>query len=681
MPKLVTDAPHTDVDAVTEILHGIPVSDSYRWLEDQESPQTRAWIDAQQRHARSYFEAIPERDRIRRRVAELLDVETYDSLQKVGQRYFFRKRLRGREQPGIFFRESPEGPDRLLLDPAERGTGRYTAIKPLRVSPNGSLLLYEVKEGGERSGRFELLNISTRTTLPDMLPRGYLRGFAFAPDSKSFYYVHELLSAGKPNYRAVYHHVLGRNFANDQEIFFAGDNKNLRLHIVPGRDQLGFLVIHLLETNSTDLYLWPMGNDGGTPQPVIQGAEYKLGPVLHASGRIFAITDHDAPNYRLVEVRPHQKGEAEFVEVVPEGDAPIQNWIVAGERIFVSYLRELRPRIAVFDLTGKPLGQLSIGEASDTVRMLGASDDGAELFYEGESFTEPIQISRMSADGAEVKLWAKRTVPFEAADYSHTQVWFPAKDGTRIPMFLVGRPSVLEDGCHPTIMTSYGGYGIPMTPQFSAFVAFLLERGCLFALPNIRGGSEFGVAWHQAAKRQHRQVAFDDFLSAAEWLIETGRSTPKRLAIFGGSNSGLLVGAAMTQRPELFRAVICLAPMLDMLRYHRFDNAHLWKEEFGTAEDAKDFAALHSYSPYHRVREGTAYPATLIISGDADQNCNPLHARKMTARLQAANVSEFPILLDYSRERGHSPVLPLGVRIDGLTDRLAFICDQLQLET
>jgi prolyl oligopeptidase len=228
-------------------------------------------------------------------------------------------------------------------------------------------------------------------------------------------------------------------------------------------------------------------------------------------------------------------------------------------------------------------------------------------------------------------------------------------------------------------MTSYGAHGVPMTPQFSIFVAFLIERGCLFALPNIRGGSEFGNEWHGAAKRRNRQVAFDDFLCAAEWLIESGRTEPRRLAIFGGSTSGLLVGAAMTQRPDLFRAVVCMVPMLDMLRYHLFDNAHVWKEEFGTIDDPGDFAALLGYSPYHRVLEGVSYPATMIVSGDSDQNCNPLHARKMIARLQAANVSEHPILLDYSRHRGHSPVLPLSERIQALTDRMAFLCDQLQL--
>jgi prolyl oligopeptidase len=247
-------------------------------------------------------------------------------------------------------------------------------------------------------------------------------------------------------------------------------------------------------------------------------------------------------------------------------------------------------------------------------------------------------------------------------------------------MFLVGRKEVLDRGTHPTIMTSYGGYGISMTPQFSVFAAFFMEKGCIFALPSIRGGSEFGTAWHEAAKRRKRQTAFDDFLSAAEWLIATGRTVSQRLAIFGGSNSGLLVGTAMTQRPDLFGAVLCMVPVLDMLRHHLFDSAHVWKQEFGTSDNLEDFRAQLGYSPYHNIRAGVEYPATMIVSGDADQNCNPLHARKMTARLQAASASDHPILLDYHPHRGHSPVLPLTQRIDALTDRLAFICHQLKLE-
>lgn len=677
MHKVMEPPPRTPVEAVTEILHGVPVTDPYRWLEDQESPRTRAWIGAQTQFARSYLDTIPGRDRVRRRIRELLDVETYDSLQKVGKRYFFRKRLPGREQPSIFFREGMEGTDQLLVDPADRRTGEYTAVKPLRVSPDGCLLLYEVKEGGERTGTFELLDIESRKILPDVLPRGYLRGFAFAPDSRGFCYSHEPAGTNKSCRRAVYQHELGTRFDEDGEIFLACENERTRLHIVPGKHQIGFLVCRFLDKTFTDFYLWRFGGQG-IAEPLIRSAEYMFGPSLLDDGRILAITDRESPNFRIVEVRPRNGMEPEFLDVIQTSDVPIQNWMVTEERIFVSYLRALRTQVEIFDLDGNRIGELPL-EDSGTLRLVGASEASDEVFFEVESFTKPIQIYSYAAKEVQVRLWANRGVPFESGNFAHVQVWFSARDGVRIPMFLVGRRDVLEGGACPTIMTSYGGYGVSMTPQFSVFVAFLMERSCLFALPNIRGGAEFGPEWHNAAKRRNRQVAVDDFLSAAKWLIQSGRTEPGKLAIFGGSNSGLLVGAAMTQRPDLFRAVVCMVPMLDMLRYHLFDNAYVWKDEFGTADDPEDFPVLLSYSPYYRVRDGVEYPATMIVSGDSDQNCNPLHARKMTARLQAANVSDRPIILDYSRYRGHSPVLPLSERIDALTDRMAFLCDQLQL--
>jgi len=676
MPKLMTSPPFTPVDAVTKVLHGVPVMDPYRWLEDQDSAGTRCWLDAQHQYARSYLDSIPSRDRIRDRIRELVDVETYDSIQTMGGRYFFRKRRPGEEQPCIYVREGTDGADQLLIDPADRGTGPYTAVKPLRVSPDGRLLLYEVKQGGERTGTFEILDIEPRSVLPDILPRGYLRGFAFGPDLKSFYYVHEALRAKRPHYRAAYLHVLGASFNDDKEIFFAGEDNQLRLQIVPGTAHLGFLILHFGDKTLTDFLLWSM--DGPSdPEPIVQGAEYKFGPLL-LSGQILAITDRDAANFRVVEVRPRQHQEPEFVDVVPESEASIQDWAVADEKIFVSYVRNLKTEVDIFDLAGKRLGHLPL-EASNTVRFIGGLGDTEELFFEQESFAQPIQIKSYSPKSGELNLFASRLVPFNSKDFSHTQVWFTAKDGTLIPMYLVARQDVLDGGSHPTVMTSYGGYGVAMTPQFSVFVAFLMERGCLFALPNIRGGSEFGAEWHESAKRRRRQVAIDDFLSAAKWMIESGRTRPGKLSIFGGSNSGLLVGAAMTQRPELFRAVVCMVPMLDMLRYHLFDNAHVWKEEFGTADDPDDFRALLSYSPYHKVRDGVAYPAAMIVSGDSDQNCNPLHARKMAARLQAANSSESPIVLDYRPHRGHSPVLPVSERVEALADRMAFLCDQLAL--
>lgn len=677
MPKLMEAPPYAPIEPVTEIVHGVPVSDPYRWLEDQNSARTRDWLAAQHSYARSYLDAIPERERIGKRVRELLDVETHDCLQKVGIRYFFQKRMPRREQACIFCRDGIDGKDELLIDPAEQGTGKYTAVRPLRVSRDGRSLLYEVKEGGERTGRFELLDVATREVLPDTLPRGYLRGFAFGRDAKSFYYVHQLAEGKESRSQSVYLHVLGTEFKDDREIYCSDHTENMRVHLVPGQNHVGILVFRYGNSTLTDFYLVSFDDDRAA-EPLIKSAAYKFGPVLLGNDRILAITDLDAPNFRIVEVQKRTGQTPKFLELVSAAEVPIQNWVASEERIFVSYLREMRTEIEIFDTWGNGLKHLPF-DRSETVRMTGASESGDELLLEHESFIAAILIESYSTANEKSRLWAERKVPFNSDDFAHTQVWFHAKDGTRIPMYLAGRREVLAGGAHPTIMTSYGGYGVSMTPQFSAFVAFMMERGCLFALPNIRGGSEFGLEWHEAAKRQNRQVAFDDFLSAAEWLVESGRTDPKRLAIFGGSNSGLLVGAAMTQWPDLFRAVVCMVPILDMIRYHLFDGAGIWKEEYGTADDPKDFAALFGYSPYHKVRDGLRYPATLIVSGDSDQNCNALHARKMTARLQAANRSDRPILLDYDPHRGHSPVLPLSTRIGALTDRLAFLCDQLEL--
>jgi prolyl oligopeptidase len=676
MHPVMMKPPHSTLELVTDVIHGVSVTDPYRWLEDQDSPHTRTWIAEQSRYARAYLDSIPGRERIRERVREFLAVETYDSLQKVGSRYFYRKRLPDQEQPCICMREGADGEDQLLIDPLERGTGIFTAVKPLRISPDGRLLLYEVKEGGERTGTFELLEIATRKHLPDLLPRGYLRGFAFSPDSKSFYYAHEAVGAKRPFYRAAYQHVLGTPSSLDREIFFAGEDERVRLSLVSDKKRLGFMVYKFLEKTFTDIYLKPF-DEASQPISIFSRIDYMLGLQL-VDEKILAITDRNAPNRRIVEIGLRENGEHQWFDIIPERDTPISKWLVVGDAIFVSYMKGRKHRIFIFDFSGKKTGEMSI-RGDETVRLVGGSRDSDEVLLETESFTEPIGIFRYSAKSSNCSLWAKRSIPFDSTDFSHSQIWLTSRDGTRVSMYLVGRKDVLKRSGNPTLMTSYGGYGVSMTPQFSIFVAFLMERGCLFALPNIRGGSEFGVGWHNAAKRRNRQTAYDDFLSAAEWLINTERTSPGKLAIFGGSNSGLLVAAALTQRPDLFRAVVCMVPMLDMLRYHLFDNAHVWKDEFGTVDDPQDFAALVKHSPYHRVRDGVAYPATMIVSGDADQNCNPLHARKMTARLQAANISRHPIFLDYRTFRGHSPVLPLGERVEGLTDRMAFLCDQLQL--
>lgn len=437
MPPLIEHPPYTPIEVVADRLHGVTVTDPYRWLEQQNSPRTREWLLAQARYARSYLDSIPVRDRVRDRVRQLLEVETYESLQKVGSRYFFLKRLARQEQPCICFREGVTGPDQILVDPMLRGTGPHTAARPLCISSDGGLLLYEIKQGGERTGTFEILEIQTGKILPDALSRGYLRGFAFSPDSRSFYYVHEPLETKEPHYHAAYKHSIGTSFADDQEVFFAGRGNNLRLHLVSGAKDLGFLIVRFEATTSTDFYLWRFGNPDG-PQPIIRDAPYMFAPVLLKDGRVLAATDRTAPNFGIVEVRLRETADPEFLDVVPSTDMPIQNWTVCGDRIFISYLRDMQTEIKVFDLSGCFLGRVPANQW-DTVRLMGSSEDGDELFLERESFAKPVQVCRYLPAKSEVTVWAERTILFDSQSCRHTQVRFPAKDGTQIPMFLVGR--------------------------------------------------------------------------------------------------------------------------------------------------------------------------------------------------------------------------------------------------
>ena len=676
MLQLTTAPPYSAVEPVTEILHGVSITDPYRWLEDQESPRTREWLAAQTQYARAYLDALAGRKRIRERIRELLDVETYDSLQKTGNRYVFRKRLRGQEQPCIYSREGLDGQDQLLVDPRARTTGKYAAVKPLCMSPGGKILLYEVKNGGERTGTFELMDIERCVLLPDVLPRGNLRGFAFAPDGEGFYYVLEASGSGRLRDHAVRHHVLGTDVVDDRVVFRVEGSATMRLFVFSGSRQLGFLVYRFLDQMYTDFYLWPL-NSSKAPAAVLTNRPLRFEPLL-LDDRILALTDDQAPNFRIVELRLGQdQGTPTLAEIIPEREHRISQWAVAGDCIFVAYSRQGATEVHSFDLTGRKTGEVPVGR-HETIRFAGTVFQN-ELLFEAESFSEPVGLFRYPLESRLRTLFVRRTVPFDSSNCTLVNVWFTSNDGTQVPMSIVGRRELLDSGPHPIVLTSYGGYGVPVTAQFSIFAAFLWERGCLFALPGIRGGSEFGSQWHDAARRRNRNVAVDDFLCAAEWLIHTGRTAAEKLAAVGASNAGLLVGAAITARPELFRAAICMVPLFDLLRYHLFDDARIRIDEYGAADDPDDFAALLKYSPYHRVVPGAAYPATMIVYGALDTNCNPLHARKMTARMQQATISPYPIILDYHTYRGHSPALPLSDRVDALSDRLAFLCDQLGL--
>jgi prolyl oligopeptidase len=674
MRQLPLVTPETSVEPITDVLHGVEVNDPYRWLEEQDSLRTRKWIEEQMLHARACLDSIPSRDEITKRITELLTVETYWMPQRVGNRYFFRKRTSEREQPCIYMRTINGGEDALLIDPSTFGADPYTSVSISQISSDGRLLLYEIKHGGERSGRFEILDIGRRRILPDSLPRGFLRGFQFATDGNGFYYAHEVIGAKRPYYRAAYYHAFGTRFEADEEVFVAGEAPHLRLIMIGDSKQLCFTSGIIGESSGGKCYLYDLSTHGPA-RLAFQDTNHIFGIAL-CEGKLFAMTDLNAPNLRIVEVPKRAANPSTWLEVVPEFSLRMKSFAISEKHFIVKYATNGNTSIRIFDLQGQVRHEVSFSENESTTVQLQHATPG-EIFYKRESFNAPPTIVRYLPRKQAHEIFAEMKVPFDGTDIVSRRISYASKDGTQVFMYLVGRKDTSPTIVRPTILTGYGGFGVSMTPKFGILTSFMIEHGCLFALACLRGGHEFGEAWYLAARRRNRQKAFDDFISAAEWLLTNNYTTPEQLAIFGGSNSGLLVGAALTQRPELFRAVVCLAPLLDMLRYQHFDFARQYREEYGTAEDADDFVALNAYSPYHHVKDGVAYPAVLLISGDMDMNCNPMHARKMTARLQAASTSGHPVILDYNSERGHKPVMPLSERIRGLTNRVSFLCDEL----
>ena len=679
MPPAVAAPPPTQAEPVTETLHGVQITDPYRWLEDQNSPRTRAWLEEQTAYTRAYFDAIPNRDQIRERVRELLALKgSISDPWNVGERYFFLKRQNDREQPVIVLRDGLFGPETILVDPALRETGCSTSVSIATISEDGRFLAYSVRQGGTDHSSIEILDLETGAVLPDRLPDGFCSGIAFATRGSGFYYSHRELSDPHPNYRAVFWHRFGTERSQDQEMFFAGDEPNLFLgiHHSPEAKLLVYNISSTGKFRRTSIYMHREDDgEAATPTLLLHDIEGCFAPFF-VRGRLLAYTDLAAPNFRIVAIDISHADPTHWRDIVPESARCIQAFAVADDQIFVTYTDRFSTRIEAFGLDGKEKQPIPV-PLHGTINLVNRTIVTEKLLYSYTSASEPARVCCYDTRTEEAVTWEEGNLAFDPSLIESDEVVYDSKDGTSVPLLLATRKGLLHSGPLPTFLTGYGGFGSCVTPRFTAFATFLMEQGFLFAVPALRGGSELGEQWHRAGKGRNRQNSFDDFVAAAEWLISERWSTAGRIAIGGGSNAGLLVGAAITQRPELFRAAICLGPLLDMTRYHLFDFAAGWADEYGSPDDEQDFHSLLAYSPYHRVRGGTAYPAVLFISGDADTRCNPMHTRKMTARLQAATSSDHLILLDYKPAWGHAPVQPLSIKIDALTERLAFICHEL----
>jgi len=656
---------------VEEAIQGVVVNDPDRWLEDRGLPETEEWIREQSERREDYFSRCGAFDALRGRVERYLNVEVVDQPVRIGDRYIYRRRNKDQEQACIYVTDIDTNQERLLVDPS--GEGPFASVGIHRVSDDGSFAAYEVKRGGSDAKEIRIVDVSTGRMLPDQIGNGYARGFTFASHNDGFYFCHDSPSSAE-DHRIQYHGLCGRSA--DRTVFRKIRSHGSRLVLTADTIHLGAMWIYEYDEEIVcDFYIARRERDEEWHE-VFAGKTLPHTPMLH-SGRIFVLSFEGAPNGKVIELIP-DRGEARIV--VPECKSMIQQIVIASGRLFIGYLR--KGHLSIEDWTMKGDHSSSMGLPGDgTIQLLprlGSSE--RSVFYTHQSFTQPPPIYEYTTGSGKSHLWSRPGPSFDPNGFQVQSHTFTAEDGTEIPITLIGQSAAQSLRPQPAIMTSYGGFGIPITPQFSVLVTIMLELGVVFALPHIRGGGDFGKEWHDAGRGRNRQMAFDDFIQAAEWLCAEGVTSPEKLGIFGGSNSGLLVGAAMTQRPDLFGAVLCIAPLLDMVRYEHFDQAAKWRAEFGSVRNQEDFHALHTYSPYHNVKCAVDYPATLFVSGDKDDRCNPAHVRKMAARLQERAAQVNPILVDYSAERGHSPVLPLTVRIDALTRRLAFLCQELGIE-
>ena len=571
-------------------------------------------------------------------------------------------------------RKGRQGLDEVLIDPHPWSPDHTTSATLLDVSEDGTLLAYGVRQGGEDEITVRLFDVEARRDLPDALPKGRYFGLSLTPDKSGFYYTRHT-----PEGPRVYFHRLGEDPARDREIFGRGYGVEKIITAALSEDgrYLLFTVSHGAGARRTELYLQDVAR-GGPILPVVTDIEARFSGEI-AGDTLYLLTNWNAPRGRLLAVDVRNVAARDrWREIVPHSSAVITGFALVGGRIAVNHLENVQARVRMFDPEGKLLGEIPL-PAIGSVSSVRGRWTSPEVFYAFSSFHIPTTIYRYDVNTGTSEVWAALKVPIRSEHFDVKQVWYQSRDGTRIPMFIAHRRDLKLDGARPTLLTGYGGFNVSLLPGFSARAVLWMELGGVYALPNLRGGGEFGEEWHRAGMLEKKQNVFDDFIAAAEWLIANGYTNPSRLAISGGSNGGLLVGAALTQRPELFAAVVCSYPLLDMIRYHRFLVARFWIPEYGSSDDPEQFKYLLAYSPYHRVKPGTRYPAVLFITGDADTRVDPLHARKMAARLQAATASDRPILLRYDTKAGHSGGLPLSKQIEDLTDELSFLLWQLDV--
>jgi prolyl oligopeptidase len=654
----------------------VTVLDNYQWLEDGHSPLVRQWIRAQMDYTQLYLSQVKMRPEIATQLTALMDVDTQTVPLVEKDAYFFEKKLAGQQQPSIYIRKGLQGTDVLLVDASKLSKDQDTSATLWEASQDAKLLVYGVRQGGADEETLHFRNVETGQDMADVLPRARYFGVALAPKNFGVYY-----SIYDAKGTQVFYHAFGTPVSADAMVF-GGTYKGRKLGPLDlARVQLSqddrYLVLHIshgVPATQEDILVRDLHHAGSDWQPVIYDIPAHFSGLV-VGDAVYVRTDYKAPNSRIIKVEIAHPEEKSWQTIVPEGTHVLDSFSIVGKRIFATKLEDAKTATEIYKLDGKQVGSLSypgIGTGSPVTGKINQNVG----FYKFESLDQPPTIYSYDVANGKAQVFFAEKVPFDSTQYEIRQVFYRSKDGTRVPMFIVGRKGLPQDGSVPTLMTAYGGFDLSMTPKWDPEYAWWLQQGGYFALPNLRGGSEYGEPWHQAGMFERKQNVFDDFYAAAEYLIANKYTTPKLLAIRGRSNGGLLMGAAMTQRPDLFGAIWCGYPLLDMLRYQNFLIGRFWTTEYGSSDNPAQFSALRKYSPYQNVTMGTKYPAIMFFTGDNDTRVAPLHARKMTAAMQAASASGRPILLHYELKAGHSSGVSVKQLVQDYTDEMAFLWNE-----
>ncbi len=672
--------PATKTDNVVDVLHGVKIVDPYRWLEDGNDPKVKEWVEEQNKFTQSILGKVPKRQEIRKRLSELLEIGSLGTPAPVKGRYFYTKRDGDQNQPILYVREGVQGKDRILLDPNLLAKDGTIALDWWFPSKDANLLAYGISKDGSEQSTLHIRDVATGKDLPDTIERTRYSSVAWLPDNKGFYYTRYpaigSVPKGQENYnRHVFFHVLGSDPSQDPKVFGEGRPAEDMMSVQISPDGRWLAVTAFEGWAKSEIYVRDNHAKDAKFFPLIDKVNAVFNVTLR-NDRFYVHTNQDAPRYRYFQVDAQKPSRDQWREIIPQEKDVLQDVAVIGDTLVAEYMHDASSRLRLLDKNAKLVQEIALPTLG-TVAGLGGAWDGDELFFGFQSFTVAPSVYRVDLKTTKQELWGRVQTDIDSKAYAVEQVRYKSKDGTSITMFLARKKGIVNNGMNPTLLYGYGGFNISLTPTFAPSRFLFLEKGGVLAIPNLRGGGEYGEDWHRAGMLESKQNTFDDFLAAAEWLIANKVTDKEHLAIQGGSNGGLLVSAALTQRPDLFRAVVCQVPLIDMLRYHKFLIARLWIPEYGSADDPEQFKFISLYSPYQHVKPGTAYPAVLLTTAAADSRVDPLHARKMAALLQAATISSRPILLRQETRAGHGAGKPRALVLDEQTDVWSFLFSQI----